>query len=68
MNEKDKEWLQRCINKPNIYKIVVDNDCQWIESEDSEGEIVTIDLCPNRYGWEFAIELLKYMGCNAESV
>jgi len=67
MKAIDKEWLQRCINEPDTYKIVVDNDCQWIEF-DMNGETCTLDLCPFVYGWEFALELLKFMGCNAESV
>ena len=66
MNKEYREWLRRCIYQPDKYRIVVDNDSQWVEHIESCECIY--DLCINTYGWELAIELLNFMGCNAESV
>lgn len=66
MTEKDKEWIEKCKEDWN-YTIMVDNgdifvvDCR---KDDDEQLVYTFSL----YGYEFAKELLQYIGCDADYV
>lgn len=49
---------------PDNYRIDVDNDSVFVTDTD-------IDECVfefEHYGWEMVIDLLRYIGCNAEEV
>lgn len=64
MDIREKEWIERCKRCKNRYRIDVDNDSVFVTD-------MNIDECVfefNRYGWEMVIELLRYIGCNAEEV
>lgn len=66
-HREDIEWLDRCKAQPEKYKIFVDNDdvfvCDITTDEDSEP---VYDF--SEYGYEFALQLLRYIGCNADMV
>jgi len=64
MSEKDIEWLEKCKNEPEKYKIYVDNDL--ISVTDVEQDENVHDFAS--FGYEFALDLLNYIGCNAEFV
>ena len=64
MRELEKYWLDMCRRRKEEYVIHVDND-----------EVFVTDLktgdCPflfDHYGWEMVLDLLRYIGCNAEEV
>lgn len=64
MTRHEINWLNRCKLLPDHYRIDVDNDAVFVTDTD-------IDECVfefNSYGWEMVIELLRYIGCNAEGV
>lgn len=69
-NEEDKEWLKKCIDHPDKYKIFVDNDDIFVvelTEDDSEG----MEISPytfNDFGEEFIVWLLREIGVNAEFV
>jgi len=59
------EWLDIAREDNNGYKAVVDNDAIWIETIDENPECrFTFD----NYGQDFIVQLLNYIGCNAEHV
>ena len=57
-------WLGICKSFPQKYRIDVDNDCVFISDLDANEDVFIF----NHYGWEFALDLLRYIGCNAEPV
>ncbi len=66
MNKVDKEWLGKCKKYPKRYKIYVDNDCVSVcDFQYEDGEAVHTF---SEYGYFFALQLLQYIGCNAEMV
>ena len=64
MNDKDKIWLEKCIAEPDKYKIDVDNDCVCVYDQTNDEGVHTF----SEYGYSFALQLLKYIGCNADMV
>lgn len=64
MNKSDIEWLEKCKSETEKYRIDVDNDCIFVTDLEQE-ECV---YCFSTYGYEFALELLRYVGCNADMV
>ena len=64
MNEFEFEWILKCVDEKERYRIDVDNDCVFVT--DIEKEECVFEF--NHYGWEFVIDLLRYIGCNAEAV
>ena len=66
MTEREVDMLTLATKHPDEYIILVDNDGVWLERlvPDENGEYYVDGF--NTYGWEFAYELLKYIGCNVE--
>ena len=64
MSKKDIEWLEKCKAEPERYKIYVDNDCVSVTDLEQDEDIYAF----RTYGYEFALELLQYMGCNANMI
>ena len=62
MTELEKYWLNMCRRRKEDYVIRVDNDCVYVDNlhtGDCELEF-------QHFGWEMVIDLLRYIGCNAE--
>ena len=66
MNNLDKHWLIKCINNPKRYKIYVDNDDIFIVDQDSEEEEVLYSF--DNFGYDFIVDLLKFLQCNVDYV
>lgn len=64
MNDTEKKWILKCKTHPDKYRIMIDNDSIFID--DMEKEEFVFEF--NSYGYEFAKELLDYIGCNTEHV
>lgn len=64
MNEVEFDWLLMCQSHKDRYRIDVDNDSVFVTDLKSEECVFTF----NHYGWEFVIDLLRYIGCSAEEV
>lgn len=64
MNDKDKEWLEKCIREPKRYKVCVDNDLVNVLDETIEESVHSFE----KYAEYFALQLLQHMGCNADMV
>lgn len=64
MNKTDIEWLEKCKAESERYKIYVDNDCISVTDLEQDECVHTF----SSYGYEFALELLQYIGCNADMV
>lgn len=68
--KEDREWLKKCIDHPDKYKIYVDNDDVFvveITEEDPDGmESDTYSF--SDFGEEFILWILKELGINADFV
>lgn len=64
MRKSDIKWLEKCRVEKEKYRINVDNDCILVT--DLEKEESVYDFLS--YDYEFALELLRYIGCNADMV
>lgn len=64
MRKEDIKWLDKCKSEPEHYKIYVDNDCISVEDLGQEESVHIFAT----FGYEFALELLQYIGCNADMV
>ena len=64
MTEFEMYWLNECQQKKDRYRIDVDNDCVFV-TDTKTGKCV---FEFNGYGWQFVIDLLRHIGCNAEEV
>lgn len=66
MNKEDKEWLEKCIQNPDKYKIFVDNDMVFVvdANNDMDGDYYTF----TNFGYDLVYDLLKYLQCNVEFV
>lgn len=65
MSVKDIEWIEKCKENPEHYKIYVDNDDISVCDCEKEEELVYTFA---EYGYYFALQLLQYIGCNADMV
>ena len=63
MTEQDKMWIEKCKEDWN-YTIMVDNDEIFVVHCEMDEVAYTF----SRYGYEFAKELLQYIGCDADYV
>jgi len=63
-NNQDKCMLDSIIQNPNDYKIYVDNDCISVCKVDDEN--FNYDF--SEYGYYFALQLLRYLGIDADMV
>ena len=62
MTENEKYWIDICRRRKEDYVIVVDNDCAFVtdlKSGDCAFEF-------SHYGWQLALDLFLFLGCNAE--
>lgn len=64
MRTDDVLWLGKCKGEPEKYRIDVDNDCTSVTDLEQDECVHTF----SSYGYEFALELLQYIGCNADMV
>ena len=64
MTVEELGWLYRCQKDPKQYRVDVDNDSVFVTDTDLEECVFEF----NSYGWEMVVELLRYIGCNAEEV
>lgn len=64
MNEVEFDWLTMCAEHTDRYRIDVDNDSVFVTDLKSEECVFEF----NHYGWEMVIDLLRFIGCNAEEV
>ena len=62
MSDNDVKWIDLCESLNKKFKIIVDND-----------EVCVVDTATNEevyifteFGRQFALGLLRYIGCNAE--
>ena len=62
MNKSEQEWLSKLSKYPKQYKLVVDNDSIWIDDVSEEECVFSF----SSYGEEFIVELMNYLGYNAE--
>ena len=71
MNKQDTEWLQKCLDDPERYKIYVDNDDIFvveITEEDPDGMDSDVNYSFSNFGDDFALSLLEYLGANVDYV
>ena len=61
-NEEELKWLKLAIEDNLRYSIYVDNDDVFVIDN------TKIVFQFNNYGYEFAIQLLEYLGCNVHDV
>ena len=64
MTVEELGWLYKCRTDKKQYRVDVDNDSVFVTDTDLEECVFTF----NAYGWEMVLELLRYIGCNAEEV
>lgn len=64
MTELEREWLVRC-RTCHDFIIIVDNDCAYVVDLNS-GDCGECVFEFQHYGWQLALDLFKYIGCNAE--
>ena len=65
MNEKDKYWIEKCKeDKQGRYIIMVDNDEIYVWDIEKDNEAYSF----TSYGYHFALELLRHIGCEADYV
>ena len=62
MTDQEKYWLNMCKTRPNDFTIVVDNDCAFVTDATSGSLVFEFE----DFGWELALTLFRYIGCNAE--
>lgn len=62
MREEEKKWLQKALENPKRYKIVVDNDCIDVVDDELNVYAYTFD----EYGCHFVVQFMSYLGHNAE--
>lgn len=63
--DEEKGWIEKCKAEPQRYRIAVDNDCIAVGDWAHEGANIFTFA---EFGYEFARQLLRYIGCNAEMV
>ena len=64
MTDREAYWLRMCCRRKDEYRIDVDNDCVFVTDLNSGDCVFEF----NHYGWEMVLDLLRYIGCNAEEV
>lgn len=64
MNEIEISWLTLCRNHKDRFCIDVDTDSVFVT--DLESGECAFEF--RHFGWEMVIDLLRYIGCNAEEV
>ena len=64
MTEQEKQWINLCKTEKEKYRIDVDNDSVFVTDEEKDEFVFEF----RHYGWKLVIDLLRYIGCNAEAV
>lgn len=64
MTREEICWIDRCRMDKGRYRIDVDNDEVFVTDLQNDEAVFTF----NHFGWELIIDLLRLIGCNAESV
>lgn len=64
MNDREIVWLELCSRRKEDYRIDVDNDYVFVTDLHSGDCVFGFD----HYGYEMVLDLLRYIGCNAEVV
>ena len=62
MTHDERYWIDICRRLPDDFVIVVDNDGAFVQRL-TDGEVVC-DF--KHWGWRLALDLFRYIGCNAE--
>ena len=66
-NKEDEEWLKKCIDNPDKYQILIDNDDVFIiDVEDDELEDALYTF--SEFGYEMLFCVLKFLKCNVDYV
>lgn len=71
MNKQDTEWLHKCIDDPERYKIYVDNDDIFIveiTNDDPDGMDSKVLYTFTNFGYDFVVDILNYLGANVDYV
>lgn len=71
MNKQDAEWLHKCIDDPERYKIYVDNDDIFvveITKDDPNGMDSIVLHTFTNFGYDFVVDILNYLGANVSYV
>lgn len=63
MSKQEAYWIDMCRQRKEEYVITVDNDCVFV-TELKSGDCV---FEFGNYGWQLALDLFLYLGCNAEA-
>lgn len=66
-NKEDEKWLKKCMDNPDKYQILIDNDDVFIvdaEDETLEGALYTF----SEFGYEMLFCVLKFLKCNVDYV
>ena len=68
--QEEIDWLRLAIEDNYNYRVSVDNDCVFIDKRIDDDIWVDWEcvFTFNNYGYEFIVQLLNYIGCNAELV
>ena len=64
MTKDENYWIDKCRSYPGDYVIMVDNDCAFVVDIKKDEVAFYFD----NYGWQLALDLFRYIGCNAEDV
>lgn len=64
MTKSEMEWIDRC-KHDDRFIIIVDNDSAYVVNLTS-GDCGECVFEFENYGWQLALDLFKYIGCNAE--
>jgi hypothetical protein len=75
MNEKDREWFNKCKQYPEKYQITVDNDCisanetNPFDPDTQEEQFNNFDgghYSFSEFGEDFIVGLLRHIGIDAD--
>ena len=64
--KEDEEWLEKCINNPDKYRILVDNDDVFVV--DVQNEECESLYTFSAFGYDMLFHVLKFLKCNVEYV
>jgi len=62
MTTKEKEWIEKCRQNPERYKIYIDNDSVTIDDITEEECVFAF----GNYGEYFIKDLFDYLNCNSD--
>lgn len=65
--KEDEEWLKKCMENPDKYQILVDNDDVFVvDIQDEEWDEALYTF--SSFGYEMLFHVLKFLKCNVEYV